>query len=66
MLAGEGGSIPLVNSLQKINPKSDVVMWGCEEPRCRIHSTNESVSKDELTRMTTAEGLLLQDIANSA
>jgi acetylornithine deacetylase/succinyl-diaminopimelate desuccinylase-like protein len=66
MLAGEGGSIPLVNALQKINPQSDVVLWGCEEPRCRIHGTNESVSKDELTRMTTAQGLLLQDIANSA
>lgn len=38
-------------------------LWGCEEPRCRIHGTNESVSKDELTRMTTAETLLLHKLA---
>lgn len=65
MLAGVGGSIPLVNALQKINPDADVVLWGCEEPQCRIHGVDESVSKNELTRMTTAEALLLQDVANS-
>ncbi|MGH3770154.1 MAG: M20/M25/M40 family metallo-hydrolase [Pseudonocardiaceae bacterium] len=65
-LAGVGGSIPLVNALKKINQHADIVMWGCEEPRCRIHGTNESVSKDELTRMTIAETSLLEKIGNGA
>jgi acetylornithine deacetylase/succinyl-diaminopimelate desuccinylase-like protein len=65
-LAGVGGSIPLVNALHKLNPGADIVMWGCEEPRCRIHGTNESVSKDELTRMTTAEVSLLREIGKDA
>jgi len=60
--AGQGGSIPLVNALQKANPDAEVVLWGCEEPRCRIHSTDESVSKAELLAMTTAEALLLQQL----
>ncbi|MGH3770688.1 MAG: M20/M25/M40 family metallo-hydrolase [Pseudonocardiaceae bacterium] len=61
-LAGVGGSIPLVNALQKVNPSADIVMWGCEEPKCRIHGTNESVSKDELKHMILAEAILLQKI----
>lgn len=63
-LAGVGGSIPLVNALHKVNPRADIVIWGCEEPQCRIHGTNESVSKDELKHMTLAEAILLQNISS--
>ncbi|MCP2261213.1 Acetylornithine deacetylase/Succinyl-diaminopimelate desuccinylase [Streptoalloteichus tenebrarius] len=56
---GQGGSIPLVHSFHKLNPHADIVLWGCEEPRARIHGTNESVSYRELEAMTLAEALLL-------
>jgi acetylornithine deacetylase/succinyl-diaminopimelate desuccinylase-like protein len=64
--SGLGGTIPTINVLAKVqsNPdRSTVVMWGCEEPLCRIHSTPESVSYDELARMTRAEVNLLNYVA---
>ncbi|SHG43214.1 M20/M25/M40 family metallo-hydrolase [Streptoalloteichus hindustanus] len=56
---GQGGSIPLVDSFHKLNPDADIVLWGCEEPKARIHGTNESVSYRELSAMTLAEAILL-------
>ncbi|WP_018683740.1 M20/M25/M40 family metallo-hydrolase [Actinokineospora enzanensis] len=60
--SGQGGSIPLVNAFRGANPTSDVVLWGCEEPRANIHGKNESVSWSELEHMTLAEALLLQSV----
>jgi len=56
---GQGGSIPLVNVLHKVNPSAAVLLVGCEEPQARLHAPNESVDLDELIRMTLAEAYLL-------
>ncbi|RKT56261.1 M20/M25/M40 family metallo-hydrolase [Saccharothrix australiensis] len=60
---GQGGSIPLVAALRAANPRADLVLWGCEEPRARIHGDDESVSRSELEHMTVAEALLLHALA---
>ncbi|SDE01622.1 M20/M25/M40 family metallo-hydrolase [Actinokineospora iranica] len=57
---GQGGSIPLVNSFKTVNPRAEILLWGCEEPRCAIHAPNESVSYAEFEAMTLAQALLLQ------
>ncbi len=66
--SGLGGTIPMINKLASVqhDPEATVVMWGCEEPRCRIHSSPESVSLSELTRMTRAEVNLLQYLADAS
>ncbi|MGH3708931.1 MAG: M20/M25/M40 family metallo-hydrolase [Pseudonocardiaceae bacterium] len=62
---GQGGSIPLVNVLHKVNPGAAVLLVGCEEPKARIHAPNESVDLEELTRMTLAEAYLLSYLSKS-
>lgn len=62
--SGLGGTIPTIKILAEAQTKEPtVVMWGCEEPRCRIHSSVESVSYDELAHMTQAEVNLLTYVA---
>ena len=57
--AGHGGSIPLVMTFRRAVPGAEIVLYGPEEPLCRIHSPNESVSLDELERCILAEALVL-------
>ncbi|MDQ1288828.1 MAG: dimer protein [Actinomycetota bacterium] len=65
--SGLGGTIPTINVFEEVQEKpATVVMWGCEEPLCRIHGSPESVSYDELTRMTRAEINLLNYVAGQA
>jgi cysteinylglycine-S-conjugate dipeptidase len=56
---GEGGSIPLVAAFHKALPAAEVILWGPEEPQCKIHGPNESVDLAELERMVLAEALFL-------
>ncbi len=60
---GQGGSIPLVVALQAAVPEAEIVLYGAEEPRSRIHSADESVSLDELERCILAEALILMAMA---
>lgn len=61
--AGQGGSIPLVMAFRKAVPKAEIVLYGPEEPLCRIHSPNESVSLEELEHCILAEALVLRGMA---
>jgi acetylornithine deacetylase/succinyl-diaminopimelate desuccinylase-like protein len=63
--SGLGGTIPMINVIAGVQRRADatVVMWGCEEPVCRIHGTVESVSYKELECMTRAEVNLLNYVA---
>ena len=61
--AGQGGSIPLVMAFRHAVPGAEVVLYGPEEPLCRIHSPNESVSLDELEHCILAEALVLKGMA---
>ena len=56
---GQGGSIPLCNVLHQTFPEAEIMLNGVEEPRCMIHSPNESVDPSEIEHMALAEALFL-------
>lgn len=56
---GSGGSIPLCNALLSHYPEAELALFGIEEPSCRIHSADESVSPDEIRDIGVAELLFL-------
>jgi acetylornithine deacetylase/succinyl-diaminopimelate desuccinylase-like protein len=64
---GCGGSIPLINSLNKACPRADVILWGAEDVALsRIHASNESVDPAEIEKMIIAQVLTLQRLASTA
>ena len=60
---GDGASIPLVAAFLAALPTAEMILWGCEEPQCKIHAPNESVDLAELERMTLAEALFIAGLA---
>ena len=60
---GQGGSIPLVMAFRDAVPRAEIVLYGPEEPICRIHSPNESVSLEELEKCIVGEALVLVGMA---
>ncbi|UGY94702.1 dipeptidase [Streptomyces gobiensis] len=64
-IAGQGGSIPLCNTLAALYPEAEILLTGLSEPQAQIHAVNESVSPEELERMSLTEALFLQKYANS-
>ncbi|MFJ9200452.1 dipeptidase [Streptomyces flaveolus] len=63
--AGQGGSIPLCNTLAALYPEAEILLIGLNEPEAQIHAVNESVSPEELERMSVAEALFLRNYAAS-
>jgi acetylornithine deacetylase/succinyl-diaminopimelate desuccinylase-like protein len=61
---GEGGSIPLVAAFLQAQPTAEMILWGCEEPQCKIHAPDESVDLAELERCVLAEALLIAGMAD--
>ncbi|WP_069883842.1 dipeptidase [Streptomyces luteocolor] len=61
--AGQGGSIPLCNTLASLYPRAEILLIGLSEPEAQIHAVNESVSPEELERLSVAEALFLQKYA---
>ena len=59
MTQGQGGSIPLCNTLQRTYPEAEIMLIGVEEPSCLIHAANESVDPGEIERIALAEALFL-------
>jgi acetylornithine deacetylase/succinyl-diaminopimelate desuccinylase-like protein len=60
---GSGGSIPLVNLLQRAAPHAGVILWGAEDMKSsRIHASNESVDPAELRDLIVAQTLTLQSL----
>jgi acetylornithine deacetylase/succinyl-diaminopimelate desuccinylase-like protein len=56
---GQGGSIPLCNTLRRTYPEAAIMLIGVEEPGCLIHAPNESVDPTEIERIALAEALFL-------
>jgi cysteinylglycine-S-conjugate dipeptidase len=56
---GQGGSIPLCNTLRRTYPEAAIMLIGVEEPGCLIHAPNESVDPSEIERIALAEALFL-------
>ncbi|MEV7194196.1 dipeptidase [Streptomyces sp. NPDC093510] len=63
--AGQGGSIPLCNTLSSLYPNAEILLIGLSEPEAQIHAVNESVSPEELERLSVAEALFLRKYAAS-
>ncbi|WP_326648211.1 MULTISPECIES: dipeptidase [unclassified Streptomyces] len=63
--AGMGGSIPLCNTLAELYPEAEILLIGLSEPEAQIHAVNESVSPEELERLSIAEALFLVNYAES-
>ncbi|MFD8993238.1 dipeptidase [Streptomyces abikoensis] len=63
--AGMGGSIPLCNTLATLYPDTEILLIGLSEPEAQIHAVNESVSPEELERLTLAEAVFLTKYAAS-
>ncbi|MWA09430.1 dipeptidase [Streptomyces sp. BA2] len=61
--AGQGGTIPLCNTLAALYPEAEILLIGLSEPEAQIHAVNESVSPQELERLSVAEALFLQKYA---
>ncbi|ANW21483.1 dipeptidase [Streptomyces clavuligerus] len=61
--AGMGGSIPLCNTLATLYPEAEILLIGLSEPKARIHAANESVSPEELERLSVTEALFLRNYA---
>ncbi|MER7987743.1 dipeptidase [Streptomyces noursei] len=61
--SGLGGSIPLCNTLAGLYPEAEILLIGLSEPEAQIHAVNESVSPDELERLSLAEALFLRRLA---
>ncbi|MCW5252141.1 dipeptidase [Streptomyces sp. SHP 1-2] len=61
--AGQGGSIPLCGTLAALYPEAEILLIGLSEPEARIHAVNESVSPEELERLSVAEALFLRNYA---
>ncbi|MDO4610738.1 dipeptidase [Corynebacterium sp.] len=62
---GEGGSIPLCATLLEAVPDADLALFGVEEPLCRIHSADESVSPDEIRDIAVSEALFLATLGEA-
>ncbi|MFD5898541.1 dipeptidase [Streptomyces sp. NPDC060366] len=63
--AGMGGSIPLCNTLAALYPSAEILLIGLSEPEAQIHAVNESVSPQELERLSVAEAHFLVNYARS-
>lgn len=59
VLSGEGGSIPLCTALTTANPETELMLFGIEEPLCRIHAIDESVNPQEIMDIATAEAIFI-------
>ena len=60
---GEGGSIPLVAAFLGAIPGAEMILWGAEEPQCKIHAPNESVDLGELEHCALAEAMFIAGMA---
>jgi acetylornithine deacetylase/succinyl-diaminopimelate desuccinylase-like protein len=62
--AGSGGSIPLLQTLHRVSPGAEFILWGAEDlAEARIHASDESVDPAEIERMILAQALFLRDLA---
>ncbi|MGW7434143.1 M20/M25/M40 family metallo-hydrolase [Streptomyces sp. NPDC054861] len=63
--SGMGGSIPLCSTLAALYPKAEILLIGLSEPEAQIHAVNESVSPEELERLSVTEAHFLVNYARS-
>ena len=59
LLAGSGGSIPIVSALSRALPDAEALLVGTTDGYANIHGPNERVLLDEFEKATTAEANFL-------
>jgi acetylornithine deacetylase/succinyl-diaminopimelate desuccinylase-like protein len=64
-VAGQGGSIPLCNTLAGLYPRAEILLIGLSGPDAQIHAVNESLSPREFELMSLTEALFLRRYAVS-
>jgi acetylornithine deacetylase/succinyl-diaminopimelate desuccinylase-like protein len=63
--AGSGGTIPLLQTLQRAAPEAEFILWGAQDlAGARIHSSDESVDPSEIERMILAQAFFLEELAS--
>jgi len=63
VMAGAGGSIPLVRSLHEASPNADILLVGAADGYANIHGPNERVVIDEFEKVTIAIADLMGRVA---
>lgn len=63
VLMGSGGSIPLVNALNRAAPQAEILLVGTTDGYANIHGPNERVVLDEFEKAVLAEADLLGRLA---
>jgi acetylornithine deacetylase/succinyl-diaminopimelate desuccinylase-like protein len=66
LLAGSGGSIPIVSALARALPEAEVLLVGTTDGRANIHAPNERVLLDEFEKAVAAEADFLGEFAARA
>ena len=56
---GVGGSIPVVDMLNKLSPRAEILITGAEDPDSRAHGANESIDLEDFQKAVLAEALLI-------
>jgi acetylornithine deacetylase/succinyl-diaminopimelate desuccinylase-like protein len=60
-LIGSGASIPLLNTLERVVPGAEFILWGAQDvEHARIHGADESVDLDELARCIVAQARFIE------
>ena len=60
---GEGGSIPLMNTLQGMFPEAQFLITGVLGPQSNAHGPNEFLHIPYCKRLTCAMSLILKDVS---
>ena len=63
---GVGGSIPLVSVLHELVPHAELLLFGAQDPKAKIHAPNESVDLGELESAVLAQALFIAEYAEDA
>ncbi len=66
MMAGSGGSIPIVSALAGALPNAEALLVGTTDGYANIHGPNERVLLDEFERTIVAEANFFHEFANRA
>ena len=66
-LIGSGASIPLLNTLEKVVPGAEFILWGAQDvEHARIHGADESVDFAELAKCIVAQARFFEQYGAAA
>jgi acetylornithine deacetylase/succinyl-diaminopimelate desuccinylase-like protein len=66
VMAGSGGSIPLVNSLHSAVPEAEILLLGATDGYANIHAPDERVIMEEFEHTIVAEAKFFRELAARA